>query len=70
MAELNALEQVKLEAERITRKRIQEAEEQKKWQESTTGTITFDDEQPVEVAVEEVQPKVVKTKTVKEKKGK
>ena len=69
MAELNALDMVKLEAERITLKRIQEAEEQKKWQESTTGTITLDDEQPVEVAVEEEQPRVVKPKTVKGKKG-
>ncbi len=60
MATLNALDQVRLDAQEITLKRIEEAKEQKKWQESVDGAITLEDERPEEVAVE---------KTVKEKKG-
>lgn len=53
---LTHLEQVKLDAERITRKRIREAQEEKAYQESQVETtLTMD--QPVEVAVEETVKK-------------
>jgi len=63
MAELSQLDQVRLDAQRITLKRMQEAEEQRKWQESKTDHISLGDE-PDEVAVE------AKPKTVKKTKGK
>ena len=59
----NHLEQVKLDAERITRKRIKDAEEEKAFQESQVGEhLTLDDERPVFVAADEpVKAKAVKT---------
>lgn len=62
MATLNSLEQVKLDAERLTLKRIQEQEESKAWQESQEGTVTLEDS-PEPVAVE------AEAKTVTKKKG-
>ena len=59
MAQLTPLEQVQLDAQRITLKRIQDEKDSKAWQESQDRTVTLD-EQP-EVAVE---------KTVTTKKGK
>lgn len=61
---LSQLEQVKLDAERITLKRIQEAKENKAWQESQDRTLTLDDKPEVE-AVKEVKAKTVKTKETK-----
>lgn len=60
---LSQLEQVKLDAERITLKRIQDAKEEKAWQESQDRTLTLEDK-PVE-AVKEVKAKTVKTKETK-----
>ncbi len=58
---LTHLEQVKRDAERITLKRIREAQEEKAYQESQVETtLTMDDSPVEEVAVE---------KTVKAKKG-
>lgn len=58
---LTHLEQVKKDAERITLRRIREAEEEKAYQESQVGTtLTMDDSPVEEVAVK---------KTVKTKKG-
>ena len=62
MAQLTPLEQVQLDAERITLKRIQEQKELKEWQESQDGTVSLEDKP--EVAVE------VETETVTTKKGK
>jgi len=59
MAKLTPLEQVQLDAQRITLKRIQDEKDSKAWQESQDRTVSLD-EQP-EVAVE---------KTVTTKKGK
>ena len=59
---LSQLEQVKLDAERITLKRIAEAKENKAWQESQDRTLTLDDK-PVEAV--EVKAKTVKTKETK-----
>lgn len=61
---LSQLEQVKLDAERITLKRIQDAKENKAWQESQDRTLTLDDKPEVE-AVKEVKAKTVKTKETK-----
>lgn len=66
MAQLTQLEQVKLDAERITLKRIQEAKEQKEWQESKDGGVVLGE---AESAVEEAKTEV-EAKTVKTKKGK
>jgi len=58
---LTHLEQVKRDAERITLRRIREAEEEKAYQESQVETtLTMDDSPVEEVAVK---------KTVKTKKG-
>lgn len=58
---LTHLEQVKRDAERITLRRIREAEEEKAYQESQVETtLTLDDSSVEEVAVK---------KTVKTKKG-
>lgn len=58
---LTHLEQVKRDAERITLRRIREAEEEKAYQESQVETtLTLDDSPVEEVAVK---------KTVKTKKG-
>ena len=58
---LTHLEQVKRDAERITLRRIREAEEEKAYQESQVETtLTMDDSPIEEVAVK---------KTVKTKKG-
>jgi len=58
---LTHLEQVKKDAERITLRRIREAEEEKAYQESQVETtLTMDDSPVEEVAVK---------KTVKTKKG-
>lgn len=55
---LTHLEQVKLDAERITRKRIREAQEEKAYQESQVETtLTMDDSPVEEVAVEETVKK-------------
>ena len=59
MAQLTPLEQVQLDAKRITLQRIQEQKESKAWQESQDGTVTLDD-----------QPEVAVEKTVTTKKGK
>jgi hypothetical protein len=61
MAQLTPLEQVQLDAQRITLKRIQEQKDSKAWQESKDGTVSLDDKP--ELAVE------AKVKTVKTKKG-
>lgn len=71
MAQLTPLEQVQLDAQRLTLQRIREEEERKAWQESTDGAITLDDSpEPVavepEVKKEESEPKV---KAVTKKKG-
>ena len=60
MAQLTPLEQVQLDAQRITLKRIQEQKELKEWQESQDGTVSLDDKP--EVAVEVEEPKAVTTK--------
>lgn len=73
MGNISPLEQVKLDAERITLKRIREQEEAKAWQESQDGHVALDDapEVPEEVAVEpEVVEEQPKAKAVTTKKGK
>lgn len=60
MAQLTPLEQVQEDAKRLTLRRIAEQEESKAWQESKTGTVTFEDKP--EVAVEVEKPKTVTTK--------
>lgn len=64
MAQLTQLDQVKLEAERITLKRIQEAKEQKAWQESKDGAVVLGE---AEEAIAEAK---VGAETVVKKKGK
>lgn len=66
---LNPLDQVKLDAERITRKRMQELEESIAWQESQDRPVSHDEvpEVGVEVKEEAVKPT---PKAKAEKKGK
>lgn len=59
MAQLTPLEQVQLDAQRITLQRIQAEKESKAWQESKDGTVSLDD-----------KPEVAVEKTVTTKKGK
>lgn len=74
MGQLSHLEQVKLDAERITRKRIREAAEEKAWQESKEGGVALGEaeEAIAEVKLEEEAKAETKAKkaTVKTKKGK
>lgn len=63
MKEISQLEQVKLDAERLTLKRIQDAKEQKEWQESQEGGVVLGQ---AEEAIGEAKAKPV----VKRKKGK
>lgn len=69
MAQLTPLEQVQLDAKRITLQRIRDEEERKSWQESTDGAITLEDS-PEPVAVEEPKVEKPKAKTVTKRKAK
>lgn len=53
--QLTPLEQVKADAEYLTRKRIAEQEESKTWQEAQDGPVSLDDKP--EVAVEKTEKK-------------
>jgi len=69
MAEISQLDQVRLDAQRITLKRIQEAEEQKAWQESQDGGVALGEAEEAVKAVEVEVPTAPEVKTVKAKKG-
>lgn len=53
MAELSQLEQVKLDAERITRERIEAEVKAKAWQEAQSHPVSLDES--VEAAIEDVE---------------
>lgn len=49
------LDQVKLDAERITRKRFEANEQSKAWQESKDRPVTLDEQPAIEAAKPEVE---------------
>lgn len=63
MAELSQLDKVRLDAERITRERIEAEAKAKAWQVAQKGGVSLDESvEAAKAEVEEPKPKTVKAK--------